>query len=98
MTTTAANAAIDRIEADQAFATRVKDAGGPEQALSILHSEGFDVSQQDMRDAFLDRFGDELSQEQLDAVAAGIDDATLGILAGAGWGVAVVTAVALAVA
>jgi hypothetical protein len=30
-----------------------------------------------MRDAFVDRFGDQLSQEQLDAIAAGADTGEL---------------------
>jgi predicted ribosomally synthesized peptide with nif11-like leader len=97
MTTTAANAALDRIEADQAFATRVKDSGGHEQALSILHSEGFDVSQQDMRDAFIDRFGDQLTKEQLDAVAGGIDRDVLLVAAGSGLGAAAVVLAAAAI-
>jgi predicted ribosomally synthesized peptide with nif11-like leader len=74
MTLASAQAAIDRMEVDEDFTTRVQDAGGPEASIAVLRSEGFDVTPSDMRDVFLDRFGDELTQEQLDAVAAGSDD------------------------
>jgi predicted ribosomally synthesized peptide with nif11-like leader len=61
------------MEADESFAQRVKEAGGPDASIAMLESEGFDVSKQDMRDAALDRFGDALSPQQLDEVAAGAD-------------------------
>jgi hypothetical protein len=70
------------MEADEAFGERVSDAGvegGPEAALALLRAEGFEASAEEMRDAFLDRFGDQLSQEQLNALAGGIDQDTLGI-------------------
>jgi predicted ribosomally synthesized peptide with nif11-like leader len=73
MTLASAQAAIDRMEADEFFANRVKDAGSPEAILAVLTSEGFDVTSSDMRDAALDHFGDQLTQEQLDALAAGVD-------------------------
>ncbi len=68
-----AQAVLDRMEADPAFAERVKAAGSPEASLALLHEEGFDVSTGDLRDATLDRYADELTPEQLDAVAGGID-------------------------
>jgi hypothetical protein len=45
------------MEADEAFALRVKDAGGPEASLALLRSEGFEVTQQELRDAVLDPYG-----------------------------------------
>ena len=72
MTNSAAAAALDRIESDEAFAQRVKDAGGPEASIELLKSEGFDVTENDMRDAAIDRYGDQLTTEQLDALAAGV--------------------------
>lgn len=77
MTKAAALAALDRIETDEAFATRLKEGENPEADLAILHAEGFDVTQQDMHDAVLDRYGDQLTEEQLDAVAAGADPAQI---------------------
>jgi predicted ribosomally synthesized peptide with nif11-like leader len=73
MTLASAKAAIDRMETDEAFANRVKDAGGPDESIALLTSEGFHVTRGDMHDALLDRFGDQLTQEQLDAIAGGAD-------------------------
>jgi predicted ribosomally synthesized peptide with nif11-like leader len=74
MSVEAANAVIDRLETDEDFATRLQDAGGPEQAVPLLATEGFDVTPQEMRDVTLDRFGDLLTPEQLDQVSAGMSE------------------------
>ena len=71
MTDSAAQAVLDRMESDEGFAQRVKYAGSPEASLALLEAEGFEVTPQDMRDAVLDRYGDQLSAEQLDAIAGG---------------------------
>lgn len=71
MTMSAARAAIERMGADPDLAERLTNATRPESALAMLHAEGFDVTQQEMRDATLDRFGDTLTADQLDAVAGG---------------------------
>ncbi len=97
MTNSAAAAALDRIESDEAFAERVKDAGGPEASIELLKSEGFDVSENDMRDAAIDRYGDQLTTEQLDALAAGVSDHDLFIgSVGAAVGVGAAAAAAAA--
>ncbi len=97
MTAAAAKAAIDRMESDEAFADRIKEAGSADGALAILHGEGFDVTQQEMRDVALDRFGDRLTPEQLDAVSGGVDDPwrVVGMI-GAGGVLGVVIVVAAA--
>jgi predicted ribosomally synthesized peptide with nif11-like leader len=77
MTSASAQAVIDRMEVDEDFANRVKDAGGPEASIAILGSEGFDVTPSDMRDAFLDRFGDQLTEEQLETIAGGTETGEL---------------------
>jgi len=74
MTNAAAQAVIDKMETDEAFAVRVKDAGGPELSLAMLRNEGFDVTANEMRDALVDRYGDSLTTEQLDALAGGRTD------------------------
>jgi hypothetical protein len=89
MTRASAEAAVDRMESDEAFAARIKGAGGREPSLGVLRANGFDVTADDMRDVFLDRFGDQLTTEQLDAVSGGLDDAgaqALGIALGVGAG------------
>jgi len=82
MTNSAAAAALDRIESDEAFAQRVKDAGGPEASIELLKSEGFDVTRADLRDAALDRYGDQLTTEQLDALAGGSEPIGPAVVAG----------------
>jgi predicted ribosomally synthesized peptide with nif11-like leader len=73
MSATAASAAIERMETDEEFAVRVRDAGGPAAIIETLGAEGFEVTPEEMRDALLDRYGDELTQEQLDALTGGAD-------------------------
>jgi predicted ribosomally synthesized peptide with nif11-like leader len=73
MTSTSAGAALDRIEADDGLAQRLTEAGGPDGALAVLRAEGFDVTPEEMRDAVLDRYSDQITAEQLDAVAGGAD-------------------------
>ncbi len=73
MTLESAEAVLDRMEAEPAFAERVKDAGSPESGLALLTSEGFEVTPAEMRDAVLDRYGDQLTPDQLDQIAAGAD-------------------------
>lgn len=72
MTSAAANAVMDRLETDDAFAELLKNVDGPEAGLEILRAEGFDVTQSEIRDVLIDRYGDELTQEQLDALAGGV--------------------------
>ena len=97
MTAAAANAVVDRIEADESFAARVKEAGGSEASLAVLRAEGFDVTADDMRDALVDRYGDALTTEQLDAIAAGASQeeeelVTVGIIFGSMAGMMAVAA------
>jgi predicted ribosomally synthesized peptide with nif11-like leader len=99
MTLASAQAAIDRMEVDEDFANRVKDAGSPEASIAMLTAEGFDVTPEDMRDAVIDRFGDQLTQEQLDALVAGADsDKWLLFGISAGVGAAITAGVFAAVA
>lgn len=76
------------MEADEDLAQRVKDAGGPKAALALLKIEGFEMTQQELREAFLARNGKELSDEQLDAIVGGVDPEYLPdiILGGAALG------------
>jgi predicted ribosomally synthesized peptide with nif11-like leader len=77
----AAEAFLDRVETDEAFATELTSMrGDPEAALARVRAEGFDVSSDDLREAVLARFGGTLTTEQLDAIAAGAD---AGLIAGA---------------
>jgi predicted ribosomally synthesized peptide with nif11-like leader len=75
MSTEAAEAFLDKIEQDEAFAAELEGLRGNwQEALERIRSAGFDVSEAEVREAFLERYGAELSPEQLDALAAGIDE------------------------
>lgn len=100
MTNDGAQQVLERLESDAEFGERVKSTGtegGPDAAIALLHSEGYDVTAGDMRDAFLDRFGDELSPEQLDAVAGVTREQVSGMLITFGVGLVATVAAAAAV-
>jgi hypothetical protein len=51
-----------------------------------VRARGYDVDSDDVRDAFLERYGNDLTEEQLAAIAGGIntDDFIQGVVWGAG--------------
>jgi predicted ribosomally synthesized peptide with nif11-like leader len=71
MTREAAGAALDRLDTDEGFARRVKDAGSVEGSLAVLREAGFEVTPEEMRDATVERHGDQLTPEQLDVISGG---------------------------
>ena len=80
MTVQAAMALIDKIEADEEFAERLASRReDPAEVLSIVHAAGFDVTPEEVKTAFLARYGSELSTEQLDAIAGGSDEWEIGM-------------------
>jgi predicted ribosomally synthesized peptide with nif11-like leader len=63
---------LSRIENDQAFAAELDSLkGDPNAVLAKVHDSGFDVTPEEVRAAFLDRYGDQLNSKQLEAIAAG---------------------------
>jgi hypothetical protein len=101
MTSAAAVEFLDRAEQDDAFAAdlaTVKD--DPNLVLAKVRSYGFDVTPEEIRDAFLERYGVELTAEQLEAIAAGGDDIGLIVSATTGGvlGVAAIVGVCAAFA
>jgi len=95
MTSTSAEAALDRMEADEDFARRVRDAGGPEASIALLSGEGFDVTPAEMRDAVLDRYAETLTPDQLDQLAGGLNkQEQAGLAIGAGAGLALIAVAA----
>lgn len=72
---TAARAFLDRVSDDETLAAELDALRTDLDAvLARVHAEGFDATQEEIRHAFLERFGAELSPEELDSVAAGISN------------------------
>jgi predicted ribosomally synthesized peptide with nif11-like leader len=85
---------LDRVESDEAFARELESLRqDPAAALEKVHAAGFDATPDEVREAFLERYGAELTQEQLDQIAAGTDPA---VIAGTVVGVVVWVAAASA--
>jgi predicted ribosomally synthesized peptide with nif11-like leader len=95
MSETAARDFISRVESDETFAGEL-DAlrDDPQAVLDRVHTEGFDATAAEIRAVFLDRFGDQLSPEQLEVVAAGGENWDWGLFAGVAAGGLTVPALA----
>lgn len=88
---------LQRLESDQDFAASMnKVAGNPEATHERAHAAGFDFTPEEMLDALGDRYGVELTPEQLDQIAAGDDTET--IVAGVVGGTLLVGTLAAAAA
>lgn len=100
MTTTATTALFERLETDEAFASSLAELREDPQAVqAAIKDAGYDVTTDEIRAAFLERFGSELTEEQLAVVAGGLsDDAQIGIGVAAGVGILAVTSGAAAAA
>ena len=87
---------LDAVETDEAFAQQLEALRDtPDQALDAVRARGFDVDPDEVREAFLERYGADLTEEQLAAIAGGLSTEmwiTLGVSASGG----VVVGVALA--
>jgi len=73
MTMQQAEAFIARVQEDSEFADRLaalKD--DPAAAQALVAGEGFDATPDEVREAFVEAFGAELSEEQLAAIAGGV--------------------------
>ena len=69
-----AEAFMDRVESDEAFAAELESLKDDQAAVqAAIVAAGFDATPEEIRDAFADRFGDQLTEEQLAAIAGGID-------------------------
>ena len=69
-----AEAFINRVESDEAFAAELESLKDDQAAVqAVVVAAGFDATPDEIRDAFADRFGDQLTEEQLAAIAGGID-------------------------
>ena len=74
----AADALIERIEGDDEFARELESVrDDPDAVLGRVHAAGFDATPEEIREAFLDRYGAELTPEQLEQIAGGVDQAVV---------------------
>lgn len=95
MSMSAAQAFLDRVEDDDALTTSLEALRGDPAAIQhALRQAGFDAEPEEIKVAFLARYGSELSPEQLETIAAGFD--TEGAMIGAFAGVGLVAAAAAA--
>jgi predicted ribosomally synthesized peptide with nif11-like leader len=78
MSEVAAREFVSRVEGDGTFARELEALkDDPQAVLARVHAEGFDADPVEIGIAFVERFGAELSLEQLDTVAAGLSDSDL---------------------
>ena len=78
MSEDAAVAFLERVESDEDFARELAALReDPPAVLDRIHAAGFDVEPQEVREAYLERYGSELTQEQMDQIAAGVDPTTV---------------------
>jgi len=90
-----ADAFLDHIAEDETLQEEFRSATTEDQILAILAREEVTCTPTEIRDAFLERFGSELNEEQLEAIAGGMDAATIGAAVGVGAGITVGVAVAV---
>ena len=81
-----------RVNSDDAFANRLAALGDDANAVfELVMAEGFDCTPEEIKEAFLETYGSQLTAEQLEAVAGGISDgALLGAAVGGAAGAVVV--------
>lgn len=86
---------LDRVEADEAFARKIEALkSDPAAAHAAVVEAGYDATPEEIKMAFVARYGSELSPEQLEALAGGIDGTDIGIGVGIGAGVILIGALA----
>lgn len=87
MSTQEADRFIARIDADPAFLAHIESLGSDSNAVfEYVRSEGFDCTPDEIKDAFFETYGSQLSAEQLEAIAGGLSD-NQAIAIGVGGGV-----------
>ena len=73
-----AEAFMNRVESDEAFAAELESLKDDQAAVqAAIVAAGFDATPEEIRYAFVDRFGDHLTEEQLAAIAGGADNGTI---------------------
>ena len=87
---------LERLESDEDFARELRSIREDPVAVGErVHAAGFDATPDEIREAFIERYGSELTPEQLDQIAAGAD---AGLIAGEVVGSALVVGALVGVA
>jgi predicted ribosomally synthesized peptide with nif11-like leader len=84
MSNESVEAFFDRLSSDDDFAGQLAAVKtDPSAVQQLIADAGFDVTPEEVRDAFLEHYGDQLDEEQLAAVAGGLShDAENGLIIG----------------
>jgi predicted ribosomally synthesized peptide with nif11-like leader len=88
MSKTDAVAFLERVESDESFARELEALkDNPDGVYEKVKAAGFDAQPEEIREAVAERYGAQLTPEQLDEIAAGMDTdqitaLTVGSLAG----------------
>ena len=84
MSNESVEALFNRLSTDDDFAGELAAVkADPAAVQQLIADAGFDVTPEEVRDAFLEHYGDQLTEEQLAAVAGGLsNDAQNGIMVG----------------
>lgn len=78
MSEAAASAFLNQLEDDEEFAVTLESLkDDPSSVYSAVRAAGFDATPEEIKMAFMERFGSELTPEQLETIAAGIDGSTV---------------------
>ena len=73
MSEEAAAAFLDRLEVDEDFARELESLKeDPDAVVERVHAAGFDATPDEIREAFLERYGAELTPEQMELIAGGV--------------------------
>jgi predicted ribosomally synthesized peptide with nif11-like leader len=65
---------LERVESDESFARELEALkDNPDGVYEKVKAAGFDAEPEEIREAFVERYGAELTPEQLDQIAAGGD-------------------------
>jgi len=78
MSTESAQSLFDRLDQDEAFASELAERReDPDAVQAMIRDAGFDVTPEEMHAVFLERYGADLSEEQLEAIAGGVTGAEI---------------------
>jgi predicted ribosomally synthesized peptide with nif11-like leader len=78
MSTASAQSLFDRLEEDDAFASQLSERRDDADAVqAMIREAGFEVTPEEMHEIFLERYGADLTEEQLEAIAGGVTGAEI---------------------